>query len=105
METPFFGKWNSAQTPRLFFEIYTVLLPTSKWKELLGEKGKVRIVVSVIFSIVDQLLTRSLGLEKLPINNKTLILFLQISCCKIPNDQSLCFDLIFPFAPKAQKAK
>ena len=29
----------------------------------LGEKGKVRIVVAVIFSIVDQLLTRSLGLE------------------------------------------
>ena len=29
----------------------------------LGEKGKVRIVVAVVFSIVDQLLTRSLGLE------------------------------------------
>ena len=37
----------------------------------LGEKGKVKIVVAVIFSNVDQLLTRSLGLEKLPINNKT----------------------------------
>ena len=32
----------------------------------LGEKGKVKIVVAVIFSNVDQLLTRSLGLEKLP---------------------------------------
>ena len=29
----------------------------------LGEKGKVRIVVAVVFSIVDHLLTRSLGLE------------------------------------------
>ena len=29
----------------------------------LGEKGKVRIVVAFVFSIVDQLLTRSLGLE------------------------------------------
>ena len=38
----------------------------------LGEKRKVRIVVAVVFSLVDQLLTRSLGLEKLPINNKTL---------------------------------
>ena len=53
VETPFFGKWNFAQTRQFFFEIYTVLLPMSKWKELLGEKGKVRIVVAVIFSIVD----------------------------------------------------
>ena len=29
----------------------------------LREKGKVRIVVDFVFSIVDQLLTRSLGLE------------------------------------------
>ena len=29
----------------------------------LREKGKVRIVVAFVFSIVDQLLTRSLGLE------------------------------------------
>ena len=29
----------------------------------LGQKGKVRIVVAVVFSIVDQLLTKSLGLE------------------------------------------
>ena len=35
----------------------------------LGEKGKVRIVVAVVFSLVDQLLMRSLGLEQLPINN------------------------------------
>ena len=39
----------------------------SGWGETLlhciGEKGELRIVVAVIFSIVDQLLTRSLGLE------------------------------------------
>ena len=40
----------------------------------LGEKGKVKIVVDFVFSFVDQLLTRSLGLEKLPINNKNLFL-------------------------------
>ena len=36
-----------------------------------GEKEKVKTVVVVIFSIVDQLLTRSLELKKLPINNKS----------------------------------
>ena len=38
---------------------------------VIEEKGKVRIVVAVVFSLVDQLLMRSLGLEQLPINNKT----------------------------------
>ena len=41
---------------------------------VIEEKGKVRIVVAVVFSLVDQLLMRSLGLEQLPINNKTSIL-------------------------------
>ena len=39
----------------------------------LGEKGKVKIVVAVVFSLVDQLAKRSLGINKLPINNTTLI--------------------------------
>ena len=45
-----------------------------------GEKGKVKTVVVVIFSIVDQLLTRSLGLEKLPNKQQNFkISFLQIN--------------------------
>ena len=51
----------------------------------LGEKGKVKIVVDFVFSFVDQLLTRSLGLEKLPDKQQNLkkknfkISFLQIN--------------------------
>ena len=46
----------------------------------LREKGKVRIVVDFVFSIVDQLLTRSLGLEKLPNKQQNFkISFLQIN--------------------------
>ena len=39
----------------------------------LGEKGKVKLVVAVVFSLVDQLAKRSLGINKHPINNTTLI--------------------------------
>ena len=39
----------------------------------LGEKGKVKIVVAVVFSLVDQLVKRSLGINKLPLNNTILI--------------------------------
>ena len=46
----------------------------------LGEKGKVKIVVYFVFSFVDQLLTRSLGLEKLPNKQQNFkISFLQIN--------------------------
>ena len=46
----------------------------------LGEKGKVKTVVDFVFSFVDQLLTRSLGLEKLPNKQQNFeILFLQIN--------------------------
>ena len=49
-----------------------MILMVAKLKEqnVIGGKVKVKTVV-VIFSIVDQLLTRSFGLEKLPINKKT----------------------------------
>ena len=44
------------------------------------EKGKVKTVVYFVFSFVDQLLTRSLGLEKLPNKQQNFeILFLQIN--------------------------
>ena len=58
----------------------------------LGEKGKVKIVVVVIFSFVDQLLTRSLGLEKLPNKQQNFkISFLQIILVvNKPNYLSLC---------------
>ena len=46
----------------------------------LGEKGKVKTVVDFVFSFVDQLLTRSLGLEKLPNKQQNFkISFLQIN--------------------------
>ena len=68
----------------------------------LGEKGKVKTVVDFVFSFVDQLLTRSLGLEKLPNKQQNFeILFLQINL--VVKDQTTYhygYDLNIPVSLK-----